>query len=91
MPGPEHATGTLDADWTAPAESGASITPSDSTDLPGGACRAIWVGGDGNISIVTPGGATVVYSGAKAGSVLPARAKRVKATGTTATSLVAMY
>ncbi len=83
---------SLTADYTAPAEDTVAVTPNDSTDLAQGACRGIYVGGDGNISVDTPGGSTaVIITAAKAGTILPIRATRIRLTGTTATALLALY
>jgi hypothetical protein len=68
-----------------------AVTPSDSTDLSLGTCRAIYVGGDGNISIVDGAGTTVVFIGLTANSILPVQTARINATGTTATSIIALY
>lgn len=68
-----------------------AVTPNDSTDLTLGTCRALYVGGAGDVSIVDLGGETVVFVGALAGSVLPIQTARVNATGTTATNIVALY
>lgn len=68
-----------------------AVTPSDSTDLTYSTCRAIYVGGDGNISLVDGNGATIVFTGVTAGSILPVQTARINATGTTATSIIALY
>jgi hypothetical protein len=68
-----------------------AVTPSDSTDLTYSTCRAIYVGGDGNISLVDGNAATIVFTGVTAGSILPVQTARVNATGTTATSIIALY
>ncbi len=68
-----------------------AVTPNDSTDLTYSTCRAIYVGGDGNIALVDGAGATVTFTGVTAGSILPVQTARINATGTTATSLVALY
>lgn len=81
----------LKAENTAPAESCAAVTASDSTDLDGGTCRALYVGTGGNINIDDAFGNTVLLSNVPTGSVLPVRAKRVRATSTTASNLVALY
>ncbi|MGA1564322.1 MAG: spike base protein, RCAP_Rcc01079 family, partial [Pontimonas sp.] len=65
-----------------PAERAFAITGNDSTDLtvfP----RAIYVGGAGNVKVITLGGDTVTFSGVLAGTVLPVRVKRVFSTDTT--------
>lgn len=69
----------------------ALISTSDTVDLVK-VCRAIYVGGGGNINILAAGdSAPVLLSNASAGTILPIRAKRVYATSTTATLLVALY
>lgn len=74
-----------------PAEDGFAITPHDTNDL-AQTTRAIWVGADGNIALVTRAGTTLTLSGAKAGTLIPIRATRVLATGTTPSmNLVGLY
>jgi len=68
-----------------------AITPNDSTDLPLGICRAIYVGVGGDISIDDLSGETVVFKNAISGSVIPVQTARVNATATTATDLIALY
>lgn len=75
----------------APGQMAVAITPHDSTNFTNGKCRAIWVGGDGNVVIVPPTGSAVTFVGAKAGTIIPMNAIRVNSTNTTATSLVAIY
>ena len=73
-----------------PAERAFAITGNDSTDLtvfP----RAIYVGGAGNVKVITLGGDTVTFSGVLAGTVIPVRVKRVFSTDTTATNLIGIY
>ena len=65
------------------------ITPNDSTDLAQRA-RGIYIGGGGDLEIITPEGNTVVFVGVFAGSILPLEIDRVKAALTTATNLVAL-
>jgi hypothetical protein len=74
---------------TAPARHGFAITPADGADL-GELTRALYVGGAGNITLVMASGAELLLSGVPAGSLLPLRVRRVKATGTTATALVGL-
>jgi hypothetical protein len=70
----------------------AAITPSDSTDLPDGVCTAVWVGTGGDIAVRTqPMGGSVILKNVPGGYPLNVEAKRILATGTTATDLVAMY
>lgn len=74
---------------TAPARNAAAVTPNDSTDLANDS-RALYVGGAGDISIVTVGGDTVTLSSVPAGAVLSIMVRRVRATGTTATNIVSL-
>lgn len=73
-----------------PADSAAAVTPHDTNELTA-VTRGIYVGGDGNLAVVTKGGQTVTFTGVVAGSVIPVRAKKVLATGTTATNIVALW
>lgn len=66
-----------------------AITPSDSVDLPS-VTRGVYVGGDGNVVAVSEAGVAVTFANASAGAILPIRARRINATGTTATGLVAL-
>ena len=73
-----------------PAANAFAIVPNNTSDL-AYATRAIYVGGDGNITLVTIEDETVTFVGVKAGSILPISVKRVNATLTTATNLVGLY
>lgn len=77
-------------DITSPARGGFAITPSDSTDLTA-ETRAIYVGNAGDVAAVLASGDEVSFVGLAGGTVLPVRARRIKATGTTATALVGLY
>lgn len=72
-----------------PASHLAPVTPDDANDLPA-TCRALNVAASGLITITTVGGSTAtVY--VNAGVAFPVRARRVWASGTTATDIVAMW
>ena len=74
-----------------PARHAAAVTPDNSTDLTTYA-SALYIGGDGNVSLDTESGETaVVFVGLKAGTVLPVATKRVRSTSTTATNIVALW
>ena len=77
-------------DLLGPASMAADVTPSDSAPLPI-ASKRLWVGGAGNVSLVTTGGVSVTYAGVPAGTYLNVRAAQVNATGTTATNIIAEY
>lgn len=63
------------------------ITKSDSTELDPD-LRALWIGGDGDLSILCWGqSAAVTISGVVAGTLLPIKARKVMA-ATTATNIV---
>jgi hypothetical protein len=66
------------------------ITPSDTVDFSQGTVRGIYVGGAGNVTLITPAGTTVLFTALPVGTFMPVLASRVKATGTTATALVGL-
>ncbi len=79
------------ASVTAPASYAVAITPSNSVDLTV-PCRAIYVGGAGNITVdMLNSGTNLAFNGAVAGSTIAIRVKRVYSTGTSATSLLCLY
>jgi hypothetical protein len=73
-----------------PGVHAATVTPDDNTDL-GHVTRALYVGGAGAVAVIMNGGESVTFSGVTAGTFLPLRVNRVKATGTTATNIVAIW
>jgi hypothetical protein len=73
-----------------PAENALAVTPSDSADLTGAPCRALYVGTGGNISLIV-GGNTLTFTAVPSGSILPVRASRVRSTSTTASNIIALY
>jgi len=66
-----------------------TITPTDGVDL-SKPVRSLYIGGAGNVTLVSPYGTTTTFVGLGAGTILPVSAVRVNATGTTATSLVGL-
>lgn len=68
----------------------ASVTPSDGTAL-SPLAAALWVGGAGSVTVVTYEGQTVTFNAVAAGTLLPISCQYVKATGTTATLIVALW
>lgn len=74
---------------SSPAIDAFTVTPDDAADLPTVA-RGLYVGASGDVSLVTLAGTTVLFRAVPAGAVLPCSATRVRATGTTATHLVAL-
>lgn len=77
-------------DLLAPASNAAAVTPSDTAAL-ATASKRLWVGGAGNVKVLTVGGATVTYTSVPAGTYLNVRAAQVFNTGTSATNIVAEY
>lgn len=67
-----------------------AITPSDTVDLPMNTSR-IYVGVSGHITYLDRSGTSRVMKNAVQGSVVHGDFKRVMATGTTATDLLAVY
>jgi len=82
---------SLSADNTAPGVDARAVTPSDGAALVGGQCRAFYIGGAGDLSIVTASGNIVTFVGVTVGTILPVAATFVRATGTTATNIVAIW
>ena len=78
------------ADFTAPAVGAAAVTPNDSVDLPRFPARSLYIGGTGNLVVDTAEGQTVTFTAVPAG-VFPVSVRRVRATSTTATNIVALY
>lgn len=82
-----------------PAGSAFAVTPSDTANLPnnnpaqGLTCRGLYVGVSGDVAVTPAGnadGTSVVFKAAPVG-FLPVACKRVWATGTAATNIVALY
>jgi hypothetical protein len=80
----------MSLDSLASASDAVVVTPSNTVNFTRGPCRSLYVGSGGNIAVVI-GGETITFANAAAGSVLPIKVSRVDATGTTASSLLALY
>lgn len=74
---------------SSPATHAFAITPADTADLPE-TTRAIFVGSEGSLALRMQSGALVTLAGIPQGTLLPLRADRILATGTTASSLVGL-
>jgi hypothetical protein len=82
-----------------PVESALAVTPSDAANLvpPSGdankATRALLIGGAGTAQVDMADGTTVTltFPATACGLLLPIAVKKVHATGTTATAIVAFY
>ena len=66
-----------------------AVTTSDSTDLPW-PTDAVWVGGADNVAAVMSNNVVGTFTAVAAGELLPIAARRINATNTTATNLVAL-
>ena len=82
---PESAVVDLNVSWLYSA-----VTPSDSVDFDT-ICRAIYVGGAGNVVAVRHDGTAVTFTAVPAGTVLPIAVRRINSTSTTATAIVALH
>ena len=80
---------TYSAGLNAPASEAEAITPDDQADL-SWATRALYVGTAGNVRVIMLSGDTVDLTQLQAGIMYPLRIRRVLATGTDATNLVAL-
>ena len=77
----------------------AAVTPSDTANIPsissedgsGNNGCVLYVGGAGNVKVLTVGRDEVTFTGVQAGTFMPVQVLRVFATGTTATSIVALW
>lgn len=75
-----------------PYTNAVAVTPSDSTDLTY-VTRGIWVGDGGakHMAVIMQDSGTVTFENIPTGTFLPIRVTRVKATGTTASKLIAVW
>ncbi len=73
-----------------PARDAQAVTPSDTLALDA-VTRGVYVGQTGALSVQMAGGQVVVFQNLPTGSLLPIRASHIRATGTTATGLVALW
>jgi hypothetical protein len=75
---------------TGPATKIVTVIPSDTTDLPNGLTRGLYVGTAGSLRIEDKSG-NIVDLNSVASQYHPLRVSRVHATGTTAETIVALY
>ena len=73
-----------------PAGNLLAITPSDAAELEY-LVRGIYVGGAGDLTVMTLGGTIGVFVGVTAGSIIPVLAIKVYSTGTSASNLLGMF
>ncbi|MGN6277217.1 MAG: spike base protein, RCAP_Rcc01079 family [Sphingomonas sp.] len=76
---------------SAPARRAAAVTPSDNEAI-AETPKALYVGTGGAIVMQgVDGGGDQTWSGVPSGAVLPFRARYIRATGTTAADILALY
>jgi hypothetical protein len=74
-----------------PAVNAVAVTPDDNNDL-ADVTRFLYVGGTGDVTVNMLGtGSAIQLKAVPVGTLLPIWVTRVKATGTSATNLVALY
>lgn len=69
----------------------AAVTTSDSTDLSTKPTRALYVGTGGDIVVDSVATTSITFKNVPPGTMLPLAVYRVRATGTTASNIVAIY
>jgi hypothetical protein len=74
----------------------AAVTPSNTVNIPaitGGSNNGcvLYVGGYGDIRVLTIGGDDVTFIGVNGGTFIPVQVLRVFATGTTAIDIIALW
>lgn len=75
-----------------PALEAVGITPSnDPINNFTKVARGLYIGGGGTAVVIMPNDDVVTFVGLLAGTILPVRCKRVNATSTTATNIIALF
>lgn len=72
-----------------PGEDGFAVTPHNTNDLQQ-SCRSLYVGSGGDVVVTTVGGTDLTFKNVADGGYVLMRCSRVKATGTTASDIVAI-
>jgi hypothetical protein len=79
------------ANAVAPTREFRLVTPHDTNVIAGGPARSLYIGaGGGHVAAVNEAGQEVTFSDVAGGTVLPIETVIVKATGTTATNIIAL-
>lgn len=73
------------------AKDGMAITPSDSTDLMMSPTTGLYVGVTGDVKVTLYSGAVITLTSLASGIIHPIAVRRVWATGTSATNILAVY
>lgn len=83
--------GQLGPDTSLQAGAASAVTPSDVTDLTYFA-NALYIGASGNVTVTLRNDtSSVTFAAVPAGTILPIYVSRVWATGTTASSILALF
>jgi hypothetical protein len=85
MPNQEQAVRTIPHGYL----SAVTITPSDSTVF--AQTKALYLGASGNVAVTMADGTTATFTALAAGVFHLLSVKQIKATGTTATGIIALY
>ena len=80
---------TLQPGLESPPSRGLAVTPSNGNDL-AFPIRGLMVTAAGDVSVVTTGGDTITLPGLQPGVQYAVLARRIRATGTTATGIVGL-
>jgi len=73
------------------AADAATVTPTDDVELDP-IPRALWVGTAGNLTVILKNmSTTIAFNNIQAGTMIELEAKEVRATGTTASDIVAVW
>lgn len=77
------------ANATVAAHGAASVTLSDSAEIP--VTRSLFIGVGGNVQVQMADGQTVIFKNTNTGSILPVQVTKVFTTNTTATDIIALF
>lgn len=77
------------ANATVAAHGAASVTPSDSAEIP--ITRSLFIGTNGNIKVTMADGQEITFINLTAGTIFPIQVVKVWSTGTTVTTVIALY
>ncbi len=67
-----------------------AVTASDTTNDPHGPFAGLYIGGAGNVQLITVDGTPATFNGLAAGVILPVATLRVMSSSTTATGILGL-
>lgn len=73
------------------ASDAVAVTPNDAADLAKVPTKGLYIGVTGDVKITLSSGNVVTFTALASGTIHPIAVKRVWATGTTATNILAVY